>query len=150
MNERFLIDTNILIYAHDGSDLVKQKKAIELLDALALSMRGYLSTQVLGEFFWVSTRKISPPLTFDEARAQIERFAQSFHVIDINILIILEALQGVRTHQLPFWDAQIWAAAKLNQISTILSEDFSNGAFYDGICCINPFAVGFQISRFGQ
>jgi predicted nucleic acid-binding protein len=149
MNRKFFVDTNILIYAHDNSEPGKQRKAIDLLDSLALSMQGFLSTQVLAEFFWISTRKIPSPLMLDEAQAQIERLARTFHVVDINILVLLEALRGVRTYSMPLWDAQVWAAAKLNQIPVILSEDFSDGALYDGICCLNPFAPNFDASMIG-
>jgi predicted nucleic acid-binding protein len=150
MNEKFFIDTNIIVYAHDSSEPGKQKKAIDLLDSLALSRQGFLSTQALAEFFWISTRKIPSPLALDEAQAQIERLARTFQVVDINILVILEALRGVRAYSMPLWDAQIWAAAKLNQIPVILSEDFSDGALYEGICCLNPFSPGFDAVKTGS
>jgi len=144
MTEKFFIDTNILVYAHDSSDSVKQKKAMELLDSLALSSRGYLSTQVLSEFFWVSTRKIPAPLPHNVAEEQVERFAQSFQVTDINLLVLLEALRGVKAFNLPLRDAQVWASAKLNQVPVILSEDFADGALYEGILCLNPFNPAFD------
>jgi len=40
-----LIDTNVLIYAHDPTDAGKQHRAIELVSALAL--RGELVVSVL-------------------------------------------------------------------------------------------------------
>jgi len=61
-------------------------------------------------------------------------------------LIILEAARGVETYQLSFWDAQIWASARLNQIPIIFSEDFNVGASIEGVRFVNPFAPGFQIT----
>jgi len=44
-------------------------------------------------------------------------------------------------YQMPFWDAQIWATAKLNQIPKILSEDFQHGRAIEGVVFVNPFKV---------
>jgi predicted nucleic acid-binding protein len=46
-----------------------------------------------------------------------------------------------------FWDAQIWAAARLNQIPIIFSEDFNAGSAIEGVRFTNPFASGFQIAE---
>lgn len=61
-------------------------------------------------------------------------------------MIILEAARGVRAHRFSYWDAQIWATAKLNQIPVVLSEDFSDGQSTEGIRFTNPFSPKFQLS----
>jgi predicted nucleic acid-binding protein len=58
---------------------------------------------------------------------------------------VLEAVRGVRDHQLAYWDAQIWATARLNQVPLVLSEDFSNGAVIEGVRFVNPFASDFDL-----
>jgi predicted nucleic acid-binding protein len=40
-----------------------------------------------------------------------------------------------------YWDAQIWATAKLNQIPRVLSEDFSHGCRVESVEFVNPFIV---------
>jgi predicted nucleic acid-binding protein len=55
-----------------------------------------------------------------------------YYVVDVTRLIILQANRGVEAHNFGFWDAQIWATAKLNQISEVYSEDFNSGAKYRG------------------
>ena len=62
-------------------------------------------------------------------------------------LVVAEALRGVRTHRLPFWDAQLWATARLNQVPVILSEDFGPGTVLDGIRFVNPFADDFNLDE---
>jgi len=52
----------------------------------------------------------------------------------------------VRDHQLPYWDAQIWAAARLNQVPIIFSEDFNAGAVLEGVRFVDPFADDFLLS----
>jgi predicted nucleic acid-binding protein len=67
---------------------------------------------------------------------------------DCNLdLLVLEATRGVQDHLLPYWDAQIWATARLNQIPIVFSEDFNAGAVLGGVRFVNPFAGGFQIEE---
>jgi predicted nucleic acid-binding protein len=141
-----LIDTNILIYLMDVQDLVKQSKAQETLDALESSQAGRLSVQNLAEFFHVATRRLKPPLTPTEALAQIELFQRMWPVFNLTPLVVLEAARGVRDHQLAYYDAQLWATARLNQIPLILSEDFRSGHALEGVRFVNPFVDGFQLS----
>ena len=49
-------------------------------------------------------------------------------------------------HHLSYWDAQIWATAKLNQIPVVFSEDFFDGQTTEGIRFMNPFSAKFQLS----
>jgi len=64
-------------------------------------------------------------------------------------MIALEAARGVRDHRFNFWDAQIWATARLNQIPVIFSEGFSSGAVVEGIRFVNPLAPTFQLESWG-
>ena len=49
------------------------------------------------------------------------------------------AIRGVITDRLNFWDAQLWAAARLHQIPLLLTEDFQDGAVLEGVRFTNPF-----------
>jgi len=42
------------------------------------------------------------------------------------------------------WDAQIWAAARLNQIPVVVSEDFNSGSMTEGVRFVNPFEAGVE------
>jgi predicted nucleic acid-binding protein len=139
-----LIDTNVLVYAHDRSEFVKQGRAIEVLGQLQAIGSGRLSAQCLAEFFSVVVRGPVPRLTVAEASLQVERLARAWPVLDVTSQIVLEATRGVRDYQLSFWDAQIWAAARLNQIPVVFSEDFSAGSTLEGIRFVNPFAEDFR------
>ena len=145
MSDRIFADTNVLVYAYDRSEPQKQRRALEVLDRLAVSRVGVISTQVLAEFFVAVTRKIETPLSVSEAYVRVKNYLQAWTVLDLTGMIVLEAARGVREHQFNFWDAQIWAAARLNQISVIFSEDFNIGAVTEGVRFVNPFAKDFQI-----
>jgi predicted nucleic acid-binding protein len=146
MSDRVLVDTNVLVYAYDRAASAKQWQALEVLDDLLATSSGLLSTQVLGEFFVTVTRKIAYPLSLREAEVRIHNLLRAWPVIEVTGLIVLEAARGVREHRFSFWDAQIWAAAKLNQIPVVFSEDFSDGRITEGIRFIDPFSAHFKIT----
>ena len=135
-----LIDTNVLVYAYDRGETVKQKRAIELLDRLQLSSSGRLSTQTLAEFFNATTRGAHPILPVRVAGQQVERLAQAWPVLLITPQIVLSAVRAVHEHRLNYWDAQLWATALLNQLPVIFSEDFATRASLEGVRLVNPFA----------
>jgi len=140
-----LVDTNVLVYAHDSAEPEKQARAIDLLEALRDAGAGALSVQSLAEFFWACTRRRRPLLSLADAGTQVERFALGWPVYDLTAAIVIEALSGVRRHRLPYWDAQLWATARLNQVHVVLSEDFADGSRLGGVRFLNPFAPRFDL-----
>ena len=139
-----LVDTNILVYAYDRSESIKQAIAINLLDRLVAGNAGVLSAQVLAEFFVTTTRKIPAPLTVEQAMKSISNYISSWTILDTTNLVILEAARGVRDHQFSYFDSQIWAVARLNQIPVIFSEDF-NESYIEGVQFANPFSPDFNL-----
>ncbi len=142
-----LIDTNVLVYAHDRGEYAKQQRAIEVLAAIEPAENGRLSVQCLGEFYSLITRGQRPRLGIREATLQVERFARSWKVMDLTPLIVLEALRGVREHQLSYWDAQVWATARLNQVPVVLTEDIQSSGVIEGVKFVNPFAEEFAVEE---
>ncbi len=144
---KILMDTNILVYMVDPRDVERQEKAIALLRMLEERGAGCLSVQCLSEFVNASMRKLTPPLTAGEAYEQVSLLAGFWQVFDLTPQIVLEAARGVRDHGLAYHDAQIWAAARLNQVPLVFSEDFQDGLTLEGIRFVNPFAEGFEVEE---
>jgi predicted nucleic acid-binding protein len=145
-----LIDTNVLLYLYDHNQPVKQERARDVLDQLELRGSGRLSVQCLAEFFSVATRKLSPKLTPAQALQQINLFTRLWPVYDLTSMVVLEAGRGVRDHQFSYYDAQIWATARLNQVPIIFSEDFGVGSIIEGVHFVNPFSPGVTIETWIQ
>lgn len=139
MTGKYLVDTNILVYAYDRSEPEKQAKAAEVLDTLARDGSGMLSPQILSEFFSVVTKKIPAPLSIEQGYASLGNYIQFWEVVDLTGPVVLEGARGVKEHQLSFWDSLIWATARMNQIPAVLSEDFSHNLVIEGVRFINPF-----------
>jgi predicted nucleic acid-binding protein len=140
-----LIDTNLLIYLYDTASSSKAVQARRVLERLDLTRNGRLSVQNLAEFIHVSTRKLVPPLSRDEAFSQASLFARLWPVLDLTPMIVLEAARGARDHSLAYYDAQVWAAARLNQVPVIFSEDFNDGQVLEGVRFVNPFSTTFRL-----
>jgi predicted nucleic acid-binding protein len=75
MNGKTFVDTNVLIYAHDVDAKAKHAVAKEALFELWANRTGFLSTQVLQEFYVNVTRKLSKPLLKKSARAVVDEYA---------------------------------------------------------------------------
>ena len=142
-----LIDTNVLVYAYDRGEPQKQQQAVGVLDALFTNGAGILSAQTLAEFFRAVTRGTTPILPVEQAYTQVQDLSQAWIVLDVTSAIVLEAARGVQDHQLAYWDAQIWATAKLNQIAAIFTEDFPSAAVIEGVQFVNPFASDFVLEN---
>ncbi|MBX7253033.1 MAG: PIN domain-containing protein [Candidatus Promineofilum sp.] len=140
-----LLDTNVLVYIVDPEDPKKQSRAEEVMNALRANQNGRLSVQNLAEFFYTTTRKLKPPLSPSQAMEQIDRFQTLWPVFSLTPLIVTEAARAVRDYQLAYYDAQIWATARLNGVAIVLSEDFQTGRTLEGVQFINPFADDFRL-----
>jgi predicted nucleic acid-binding protein len=140
-----LMDTNLLVYLYDQKHPGRQAQSQRVLEQLELSRNGRLSVQSLAEFFSVATRKLSPNLTAGEALHQIDLFLRLWPVFDLTPMVVLEAGRGVRDHHLSYYDAQIWAAARLNQVPLVFTEDFQDGRVLEGVRFVNPFTPGFVL-----
>ena len=145
MGERIIVDTNVLLYAYDRGQSVKQPRALEVLDHLALQRMGVLTSQVLAEFFVNATRKLQPPLSIEETYHCIENYLLSWEILDITGAIVLEAARGVRTYRMTYWDAQIWSSARMNQIPVVFTEDFGPRRIIEGVRFVNPFGADFEM-----
>lgn len=146
MTAKFLVDTNILVYIYDQTEPQKQALAEEVCDRLTLAGLGVISTQIMAEFFNAATRRLADRMPTEVAYQRLENYQQSWEVVNMTPAIVLEGVRGVIDHQLSFWDALVWATAKLNQIPVILSEDFRSGTSLEGIRFVNPLSDDFDLS----
>ncbi len=144
MSPRYLVDSNLLVYTLDVREPDKRQRAKEVIRGVALSGSAALPVQSLSELSNVCLRKLEPALEPQEVRREIERLYVAFEVIPLTAPVVMEALRGVEEHQLSYYDAQIWATARLAQIPMVLSEDFNPGATLEGVSFLNPFDPAFD------
>ena len=136
-----MVDTNIFVYAHDPRDPEKQAKAQALIRTQAERNELITSAQVLNEFYSALTRPHRPPsLTHEQASERVSAVADVSFVLPLSRETTLLALGGVARHGLSFWDALIWATAKLNGVEIVYTEDTPGTSIIEGVRYLNPFA----------
>jgi predicted nucleic acid-binding protein len=130
-----LIDTNILIYAWDAQEKFKQTKALETLNAYR--NEACLSMQNLSEF---SSFMIRNQCELSWLNETLTLYRKLFNILPIQSQDIQNAVEAVYRYRMSYWDAQIWAVAKANQIPIILGENGPIGQTIEEVTYRNPFA----------
>jgi predicted nucleic acid-binding protein len=138
MSDKFFVDTNILMYAHDTSAGAKHERARALVEELWRDRSGVVSTQVLQELAVNLRRKTARPLDAKATREVVADYL-AWQVVVNGGASILEALDLEERHQISFWDALIVHAAQSAGTTVLYSEDLSHGQRYGPIRVINPF-----------
>jgi predicted nucleic acid-binding protein len=139
MADKYFVDTNILLYAHDRSAGLKHERARQLIERLWISGQGVLSTQVLQELCLNLRRKIARPLPVEEVRQLIHDYL-SWEVVVNSPAAVLQALEIEIRYKTSFWDALILQAAESSGAAVLYSEDLAGGQKYGPIQVINPLA----------
>jgi len=139
MTGRTFLDSNVLVYSVDESPAEKAKHtlAVELLSAQPEDL--VVSTQVLQEFYVVTTRKLANPLS-EERAANAVRGIAKLEVVGVDAALVLAAVDTSRTARISLWDALIVEAASRAGCDRVLSEDLNAGQQIHGVTIENPFA----------
>lgn len=137
MTGRTFVDTNVVVYAFDDADSKKQEIARSVLSADSTNV---ISTQVIGEFYVVVTRKLATPLSGEQARAAVEQLLR-FPVVPIDGQLTRDAVTTCLSEQLSYWDALIVEAAIASGCNRLLSEDLGHGRQFRSVSVENPFVM---------
>ena len=141
MSDKYFIDTNILMYAHDTSAVAKHERAKTLVQELWRDRTGVVSTQVLQELSVNLRRKAGRPLDAKATREIVADYL-TWHVVVNGGESILDALDLEARYQISFWDALVVQAAQASGAEVLYSEDLSDGQTYGSVRVINPLRAG--------
>jgi predicted nucleic acid-binding protein len=137
MSDKYFVDTNILMYAHDRAAGAKHERAKALVEELWRDRTGVVSTQVLQELAVNLRRKAGRPLD-GKATHEIVADYLTWQVVVNGGESILEALQLETRYHVSFWDALILNAAQASGAEIVYSEDLSDGQVYGSVRVLNP------------
>ena len=135
------VDANILGYAYEKSNLQKHKIAVNLLQPCWQAKTMFaLSTQILGEFFVLITKKAKKSLEPRIAQIIISDIIDLpyLKVVSYNEKTVMMALNIADNFNMPYWDSLIAATMTENDISTIYTENTKDFKV-PWIKAINPF-----------
>src|ERR1700682_1469748 len=137
MADKYFVDTNILIYAHDRSTGTKHERARQIIERLWTSGQGVLSTQVLQELCINLRRKVARPLPVEEISQLLQDYL-SWEIVVNAPEAVIRALEIEVQYKTSFWDALILQAAEQSGAAMLYSEDLATGQSYGSIQVVNP------------
>jgi predicted nucleic acid-binding protein len=137
MNGKCFVDTDILVYAHDRSAGVKHLRAQMLLEQLWTSGWGVVSTQVLEELCIHLCRNADNPMPIEDLCLMVRDYS-TWEVVSNSPVSILETLNLVLLHKVPYWDAMILEAAERSGASILYSEHLATMQRYGAVQVVNP------------
>jgi predicted nucleic acid-binding protein len=138
MSDKYFVDTNVLIYAHDTSAGEKYQRANALVQELWRNRTGVVSTQVLQELAVNLRRKTAKPLDAKATRDVVADYL-TWQIVVNGGDSILEALELEARYQISFWDALVVQAAQSAGTPVLYTEDLSDGQLYGPVRVVNPF-----------
>jgi len=138
MTDPDFLDTNILVYAYDPSDLKKQRIARELVRKAVVG-ESAISTQVLAEFAATLLHKMKPAARFKDVTTALDALGP-IHIIRPDAEIVRRAVEARSMYGMHFYDGMIVASAERAHCPRIWSEDFNAGQTYFGSKVENPFS----------
>lgn len=138
MSDRYFVDTNILMYAHDTASGDKHQRARALVEELWEARSGVVSTQVLQELAVNLRKKARKPLDARATRDVVSDYL-TWQVVTNGGDSILEAIDIEAQYQVSFRDALVIQAANASGAAILYSEDLSDGQRYGAVRVINPF-----------
>lgn len=140
------VDTNVLVYARDARERLKQPRAAAWIERLWRDRCGRTSMQVLTEFYVTVTRKFRSPVLPDDAWDDVTSlFAWQPQVVDGALLRRTREVE--RRHRLSWWDSMVIAAAQLQDCALLLSEDMQDGAAFGSVTVRSPFTLDVEEER---
>ncbi len=134
---KVLVDSNILIYAHQKNEKEKHSRCAEIVNSLVDSDEMCLSVQNLVEFSRVLSEKAS--IDKDLVRQYVFDISESAHIISYDENTVLSALMISKQYKIHFFDALLAATMQENGISKIITENIKDFKKMAGIEAENPF-----------
>jgi predicted nucleic acid-binding protein len=130
-------DTNVLVYATASLPDAKTLRARDLIGRAMRAGRTILLLQTLAEFANVAIRKAGIPI--EDIIKTINAWRAVLPVQAADEEDLVAALEAVRAHRLPFWDALLWASAQRAGLRWLLTEDLQDGFLLQSVRFVNPF-----------
>jgi len=139
MNDKFFLDTNILVYALSKAHQSKHVVASRLVDEAIDSGKGTISYQVVQEFFSVAFRRFSPPMSIAEAEQVLTVTLRPLLAVHSSYSLYGQAFELARRYSLSWYDSLIVAAALEAECRILYTGDLQHGQKFSDLRVLNPF-----------
>ncbi len=139
MKDKYFIDTNILVYSFDKSNLQKQQTSKEIVSDALYNDEGCISYQVIQEFINVALQKFDTPLTKDDCIKYVINVLEPLCEVLSSIELYKDALEIKEGWQYSFYDSLIISSALRANCNILYTEDLQNKQQIRDLVIINPF-----------
>lgn len=139
MKDKSFIDTNIFYYCFDANEVVKRKKANQLIRDLLYGHSGIVSIQVIQEFLNVVTKKMPGRFKQEDLDDYLQAVLWPMCVSQDDKRCVDMAMSCHFRYKISFYDALIISSASLSGCRCVYSEDLQHGSIFLGVKIINPF-----------
>jgi len=135
------IDTNVLVYAIDTQEPVKQQQALALLGRLRSSRSTVLLYQVAGEYL-SCIRRFASTGRFPAAdiEADMQDLLAAYPLALPTEAVFPKSLSLASRFSLSHWDSMLIAACVEAKVDVLYSEDLHDGLTYESVIIENPFS----------
>jgi predicted nucleic acid-binding protein len=116
--DRFFVDSNILLYAHDARNKEKQHRA-----------------EFWIQWLWQHAAVLKMPVLAESARRVVSLWSE-WHPPEASLGLMPRAWFWTDHASLSFWDALIVSASERNGCCWLLSEDFQAGRQFGAITVV--------------
>ena len=138
MTATCFVDTNLLVYARDASEPVKQPRAHNWLSRVWATRTGRIGVQVLSEFYVTVTCKLKPGLSPEEAWNDVAGL-MTWKPVPTDGPLLIQGRAVQERFDFSWWDALIVAAGHRAGCAYLLTEDLQDGQDLDGLVVLDPF-----------
>jgi len=140
MTEKYLVDTNIIVYAFVYDDPKKQEISYKLLLNAFNDVNANFSIQNIAEFANVMQNKFKLDLNSDHLRSIVyDLRGTNSNILYYSFDTITGAINICTESELHFFDALLAQTMIENGITTIYTENESDFKKVKGLKVINPF-----------
>jgi predicted nucleic acid-binding protein len=139
MSDRVFLDTNIFVYTFDLNAPAKAAMAASLIRSALQSQNGFISYQVVQEFFNVALRRFAQPMSAADAVQYLGTVLRPMLRIHSSQALFAEALNVKASAGLSWFDSIIVASALQAGCTRLLTEDLQHGRRFGSLCIENPF-----------
>ncbi|MDR0505430.1 MAG: PIN domain-containing protein [Dysgonamonadaceae bacterium] len=135
MQDKFFLDTNVLIYAYSNTETVKQSISGKIMENNCT----VISTQVLQEITNILRKKFGKNYT--ELKNVLEECKKNIYLVHTNTYhTVLRACDIAERYRFSFYDSMIVAAALESKCKILYSEDLQHKQIIDNqLTVFNPF-----------
>ena len=124
-NEKFFLDTNVLIYTFDSRS-IEAERALDLVENALTTHRGIISYQVVQEFLNAATRKFADIVPIPEAQLYLARVLMPLCEVFPDAGLFSQALSISSETGISFYDALIVASAIAGDCGILWTEDLQH------------------------